>query len=88
MLDKVKLALRISTDAYNDELNDLIDAALADLGVAGVVNHDTSDPLICRAVITYCRLNFGSPADFDRLQAAYNGQKGQLASCTGYTSWE
>ena len=88
MLEKVKLALRISTDAYDEDLNDLIDAALADLGVAGVVNHDTSDPLISRAVITYCRLMFGSPADFDRLQAAYNSQKGQLASCTGYTSWE
>ena len=28
MLEKVKLALRISTDAFNDELNDLIGAAL------------------------------------------------------------
>ena len=32
MLDKVKLALRIKTTAFDDEINDLIAAALADFG--------------------------------------------------------
>mgnify|MGYP000672228719 CR=1 FL=1 len=36
MLEKVKLALRITTDAFDSEIQDLIDAALADLGIAGV----------------------------------------------------
>ena len=38
MLEKVKLALRIVTAAFDSEINDLIDAALADLGLAGVEN--------------------------------------------------
>ena len=35
MLEKVKLALRITTPAFDSELSDLILAALADLGIAG-----------------------------------------------------
>ena len=35
-LDKVKMALRISTTALDTELTDLIKAAQQDLGIAGV----------------------------------------------------
>lgn len=85
MLDKVKLALRITTDAFDSEINDLITAACADLGVVGVdVESTTVDPLLIRAIITYCRLNFGSPEDYDRLKASYAEQKAQLITCTGY----
>lgn len=87
MLDDVKLALRLTTTAYNNELNNLIDAGLADLGVAGVTEDDTTNALIKTAVITYCKLHFGSPTDFDRLKAIYDEQKAQLSMCTGYTDW-
>jgi hypothetical protein len=87
MLDDVKLALRLTTDAYNAELTDLINAGLGDLGVAGVVDADTADTLIKRAVVTYCKIHFGSPADFDRLKRSYDEQKAQLVTCTGYTDW-
>lgn len=87
MLDDVKLALRLTTQAYDAELNGLINAGLADLGVAGVTEDDTTDPLINRAVITYCKVHFGSPADYERLKAAYDEQKAQLVTCTGYTDW-
>lgn len=87
MIDDVKLALRLTTTAYDNELNDLIDAGLGDLGVAGVVGQTTTDPLIKRAVITYCKIHFGSPADFDKLMKTYNEQKAQLSTCTGYTEW-
>ena len=89
MLHKVKLALRITTNAFDSEIADLIDAALADLGIAGVVNLDNADPLIIRAVVTYCKVNFGSPEDgeYNRLKAAYDEQKAQLQTATGYTDW-
>ncbi len=87
MLDKVKLALRISTAAFDAEISDLIAAALADLGLAGVTPTPEDDPLIIRAVITYCRVNFGQPEDYDRLKAAYDEQKAQLQMATGYTDW-
>lgn len=85
MLGKVKTALRVTTTAFDEEINDLINAACADLGIVGVdAVADTSDPLLTRAIITYCRVNFGQPDDYDRLKAAYDEQKAQLISCTGY----
>lgn len=89
MLERIKLALRITTDAFNSELNDLIEAALLDLGLAGVNSFDssTTDPLIIRAVTTYCKLHFGEPDEYDRLKASYDEQKAQLGMATGYTDW-
>lgn len=87
MLESVKLALRITTDAFDDEITDLINAALADLGIAGITNLDEADALIKRAVITYCRVNFGEPDDYDRMKASYDEQKAQLQTATGYTDW-
>ena len=88
MLDKVRLALRITSTAYDEDLQGLIQAGLADLGLAGVLSSQVTDPLIQRAVITYCRCHFGSPADYDRLKASYDEQKAQLMTATGYTNWE
>ena len=88
MLAKVKLALRISTNAYDSELNDLIEAAKLDLGVAGVVVPQTIDALVSKAIITYCKMSFGLPEDYDRLKRSYDEQKAQLSNATGYTDWE
>ena len=87
MLEKVKLALRITTVAFDGEIENLIAAALADLGIAGVANADEADPLILRAVITYCKANFGEPDEYDRLKSAYDEQKAQLQMATNYTDW-
>lgn len=49
LLTKVKVAVRrTDTTAFDAELSDLIDACLADLGIAGVDQTDTTDPLIVR----------------------------------------
>lgn len=87
MLDKVKLALRITTDAFDSELNDLIDAAKQDLGIAGVVVPAEIDAIVSRAITTYCKVHFGEPDDYDRLKASYDEQKAQLSMATGYTTW-
>jgi hypothetical protein len=87
MLDKVKLAMAITTDAYDAELSDLIDAAKLDLGIAGVNSEFIHDKLIQRAIITYCRMMFHSPADFENLRWAYESLKGSMAISTGYTEW-
>jgi hypothetical protein len=90
ILAAVKLSLRITTEAFDSELTDLINAALLDLGIAGVNKiavSDTIDALIRRAVTTYVRLHFGEPGDYDRLKASYDEQKAQLSMATGYTTW-
>lgn len=87
MLEIVKTALRITTTAYDSELTYLIDAAQLDLGIAGVVLPDELDALIKKAVITYCKMSFGLPEDYDRLKRSYDEQKAQLSNATGYTDW-
>ena len=83
MLNTVKLALRITTSAYDTELQQLINAALADLELVGVAV-DATDPLIIRCVIMYVRAFFGSPGDYERVKAAYDEMKAQFISATGY----
>lgn len=92
MLDKVKAALRITTTALDGELTDLIESALADLGIAGiqpeVLNSSGFVPALVRtAVITYCKMNFGLPEDYDRLKRSYDEQKAQMSTATGFTDW-
>lgn len=90
MLDAVKAALGVTSDApiIVNEIEDLILSALYDLQTNGVnALSKRDDPLIIQAVKTYCRAHFHSPADYDRLLAAYEEQKGHLMNCTGYTDW-
>ena len=87
MLSKVKLALRITTNAFDSELTDLIAAAQLDLGIAGVTLPETIDEMVTRAIITYCKMSFGLPEDYDKLKKSYDEQKAQLVTATGYTTW-
>ena len=87
MLEAAKTALRITVPDFDFEIMDLIDAAKLDLGIAGGVIPADMDALVKRAVITYVRLSFGSPDDYDRLKASYDEQKAQLQTATGYTNW-
>ena len=87
MLDQVKMALRIKTNVYDSELTYLIAAAKLGLGIAGVVLPGELDELVTRAIITYCKLSFGIPEDYDRLKVSYDEQKAQLSTATGYTDW-
>lgn len=60
MLDKVKLALRISTDAFDSEITDLIDAAKTDLQLSGVrTDKADGDSLLQQAILLYCKSMFG-----------------------------
>ena len=80
-------AMRLTNTAYETEISRLIDAGCADLGFAGVTATSATavlDPILMQAVITYCRLNFGSPDDYDRLKSSYFEQKAQLQSAAGY----
>lgn len=90
MLELVKMALRITTDAFDDELTQLISSALIDIGFGGAMSEvltENGDPVVTQAVITYCKMNFGLPEDYDRLKKSYDEQKAQLGTATGYTDW-
>ena len=103
MLKEAKLAMGIDTKACDGEIADLLDAGARDLQIAGVVIPGTvaftvtengvrddstlTDRLVMRAIITYARMIFRSPADFDRLERIYKTLKGNLTHSTGYTRW-
>ncbi len=91
LIEKVKLALRIVGNDFNSEISDLINAGFLDLGIAGVdgVNVTTTDFLIIQAIITYCKMNFGSVSkdEYARLKASYDEQKAQISMAEGYTTW-
>lgn len=85
MLETVKLAMRLTATAYDAEILRLISAACADLGIVNVTaTPETTDPLLVQAIITYVRLHFGTPDDFDHLRSSYDEQKAQLISKLGY----
>ena len=87
LIAAAKLAGRITTTSYDSQVGALLDAALLDLGVAGVEVPTVLDALVSQAAITYFLMHFGEPDNYDKLKASYDEQKSQLATCTGYTNW-
>lgn len=86
----VKKALRITTNYFDDELTQLINAALIDLGFGGAsedVLNVNYDAVVNQAIITYVKANFGQPDDYDKLKKSYDEQKAQLGMATPYTEW-
>ena len=87
LIYSAKMAGRITTDYFDVEVERLLNAAMLDLGVAGVVVPSEIDDLVSQAAITYFLMNFGQPDNYDRLKASYDEQKAQLSMKTGYTTW-
>ena len=96
MLDRVKLALLISSNDFDDEIEDLIGAAVLDLNIAGVdndtvISDNPSDKLIIRAICSYCGYQFelmhGTLDRADAFKKSYDEQKAQLGMATNYTTW-
>ena len=90
LITKCKLSQRITTAAFDSEIGALLDAAMLDMGVAGVEVPASLDALVETAAFTYVKCHFGQPGElkeYDRLKKSYDEQKAQLSMCTGYTDW-
>lgn len=84
MLEEVKMALRISNSAYDNEIKNLIDACKSDLETSGVAPSYFLEAnyraLIKQAIITYCKAQFGfDNQDASRLNESYELLKQKLA---------
>lgn len=89
MLQDVKSSVRIINNKFDVELVDLIEAAKMDLLIAGVTKNDEDDPLIKRAIILYCKANFGlDNKDSEKYQNSYEILKEKLSLCGDYNSVE
>lgn len=95
LLAKSKLALRITTTSFDDEIKDLIKASFDDLCLvnasfedAEATNYPANNNLIVRAIITYVKAYFGENEYAERYIKTYNELKAQLKTATGYTDWD
>lgn len=98
MLNRVKSALRIKTAAFDDEVQGLIYACLADLRLVGIHVPEQPpavgeasmgiDPLIARAVILYAKAHFGFSDDSEKYQKAYDYLKCALSLAGDYHAVE
>src|SRR5690606_30985772 len=90
LIDDVKLALRITSSAFDKEVEDLINAARQDLILSGVSQNkaqDENDPLIKRAITVYCKAHFGfDNPEAERFAKSYDMLKAHLTLSQEYTT--
>lgn len=88
LVGKVRQRLRFKTTVLDIEIADLIEECKADLRLSGVLAEKIidDDPLILRAVSTYCRAYYETDTDnAKRLQLSYDLLKQHLTLSTDYT---
>lgn len=87
LFDRVKLALRIRNNAFDDgEVQPIIDACKIDMQLSGVNVIDDDDPLIQRAVVLYAKAMFGYSEDSEKFMKAYEFQKTSLSIAQDYNT--
>ena len=82
MLEKVKLALRVTNKAFDNEIEGLIEAAKLDLYAGGVAMTviDKSDALVERAIILYAKANYGmANPDSEKYDDSYHNVRQKLS---------
>lgn len=86
MLELVRLALRRTTQAFDTEIQLLIDDCLQELCGLGIILDPSADldPQVQTAVICYCKWKFGDNPDADRWEKIYTDKVEKLQSMTGY----
>lgn len=89
LIDDVKTALRVTTADFDSEITDLINAAKADLHQAGLYVVEETDALIKRAIILYCKANFGyDNPEADRFKESYEMLKNHLSLSSDYAYYK
>lgn len=90
LTDDVKVALRVSSNAYDAEVAALVAAALADMRRVGVpdaaLSEKSPDPLARMAVLLFCKARFGYDNDeAPRFEESYRQTVADLANSPTYT---
>lgn len=89
MLTLVKLALRVTSNAFDSEIQLLIDSCLSEMASLGITNAtaQSTDPQIKETVIAYCKWKFGDADNKAEWESIYHIKLKQLKTATGYTNW-
>lgn len=82
---KVKKGLRTSHSVLDEDIMADIDACLADLKIARIIDPKETDPLIYNAIKLYCRsLYTDDPAKGAEYLRRYEALKSNLQTAEGY----
>lgn len=90
MLDRIKLALRVTIDDFDQEIQDLIEDCLQELAGYHVYHEERHykygvlDKQIESAVIFYCKWKFGNNPDAERWEEIYHDKVTKLLVMEGY----
>ena len=87
MLDKIKLALRISHNDLDDDIKQNINACLADLERVGVDPH-LQRPLLCNAVELYCKWAYDFQGKGEQFFSHYEKLRNMLSLSEEYKAYE
>ena len=90
MLKKIKLSMRISHNAIDEDINSNIAACMLDLqrvGVHKTIAINTSeDALINKATELYCKWQFDYNGKGDKFEKAYISLRDALSLCDDYNA--
>lgn len=86
LLDLIKLRLRVSGTDFDEEIESLIDAALIELNIVGVIKDKLKeDKLALNAISLYCKAYFGlSNADSEKYITSFETMRTQMALSSRY----
>lgn len=85
MFEKIKRNLRVSINAFDEDINDLIESAKSDMKSHGVKKIEDDDPLIIRAVDLYCKGHFYlDNKDSERYLESYQSLRDHLSLAGDY----
>jgi len=87
MLDKVKLALGITTTAFDSDIEENIEAARAELIRSGVLStkaNADNDALITKAIKTFCQKEYSEGNEASRYERSWRYQLENLRKSTDY----
>ena len=88
LIEAIKLNLRRTTDALDEEIQADINAAYADLKRVGINIADSKNPLIVKAIKLYCRWQTNFAGLGDRYQANYESLRDSMALSAAYKDTE
>jgi len=94
LLTKAKEVLRLSSNVTDTEVTDLIKSAILDLRRLGVIVPQEVEPsytgdvdaLLERAILLYCKANYGYNSDSEKFRSAYEHLASALSLCSDYNT--
>lgn len=87
MLDKVKLALQITTNVFDSDISENIAAARAEMirnGIASTKANSDTDALVTKAIKTFCQKEYSDDDLAERYEQSWLYQLDNLRKSSDY----